>query len=164
MRILLVFFSNPNAGDYLIEKRTINLFKSFFHYGDIDILSGIKQSIENIDINLYDMIVFGGGPFYDDRVMESMVIPFLGKILNKTRFHMVGSGIYGNDCSDNCLYSRSFSNNTLEFYKMIEKKNGTFGCRDEISYSIMKNAGLKNVYMTGCPAWYDLDYLENLIY
>ena len=34
------------------------------------------------------------------------------------------------------------------------------GCRDVLTYRVLKESGLKNVLMTGCPAWYDLEYVH----
>ena len=163
MKLLMVFFPNPNAGDYLIKDRTIRLFRNNNSDDEIIVLDGLVNPNAQLDYNSFDAIIFGGGPFFDDRVMENLIIPFFDKINTITvPIHIVGSGVYGDDCSDYGVFERSFSNETMRFYNHIQEVGGTFGCRDEISYYIMKNAGFDNSFMTGCPAWYDLDYIDNL--
>ena len=37
---------------------------------------------------------------------------------------------------------------------------GGLSCRDIITYQVLKNQGFDKIYMTGCPAWYDLDHID----
>lgn len=103
----------------------------------------------------------GGGPCFEDRIIKNFFIPFFyGFIQNNTRIHIIGSGIYGDDVSDKAIYEKKFSDDSIKFLKTIENNGGTFGCRDELSWRVMRNNGFLNVYIMGCPAWYDFNFLD----
>ena len=44
---------------------------------------------------------------------------------------------------------------------MIENDGLGMGVRDIYTYYLMKQKGYEKVYLTGCPAWYDLDFVDD---
>lgn len=161
MKFLVVNFSISNGGDYLIEERMNSLIQKTWPQADIATVNGVTEMNRN-ELNKYDAVFLGGGPYFDDRIVQDLFIPFIGENnYAHPLIHIIGAGIYGNDCTDGGLYSRQFMPVTKKFFKDIEERGGTLGCRDEISYRVMKNNGLSQVYITGCPAWYDFTTLDN---
>lgn len=161
MRFLVVNFSISNGGDYLIEERMNSIIQRTWPLEEVVSVNGIS-GIGHGELNQYDAVFLGGGPYFDDRIIKELFIPFIGKNdYSYPSVHIIGAGIYGNDCTDEGIYSRQFMPDTKQFFKDIENGGGTFGCRDEISYRVMKHNGLSRVYMTGCPAWYDFSMLDN---
>lgn len=157
-KILLVNFSISNGGDYLIEERMKKLFEYYFKYDTIYTINGYKT--KEIDFNNYDVVILGGGPYFDDRIVKELFIPLFDFDKIKIPVHLFGCGIYGNNCSKHAIFNKRFNNITLDFFNNIVKTGGTLGCRDVITYTVMKNNGLNNVYLTGCPAWFDIDNID----
>lgn len=163
MKLLVVNFSISNSGDFLIEERMNSLVKKTFPCADIEFINGLEDALAEGKEHEYDMIFAGGGPYYDDRIVEDIFLPFFHKIIcGRTRIHIIGAGVYGEDFSDKGIYQKKFGDTAMQFFKSIEKNGGTFGCRDEISWRVMKNNGLSNVYITGCPAWYDFSFIDQV--
>lgn len=160
MRLCVINFSISNGGDFLIEQRMNNLIKRTWPEAEIDFIKGIGSKFD--DSEKYDAVIGGGGPYYDDRIIKELFIPFFGDSINKIRFHLIGSGVYGEDCLDEAIYNKRFNNETLDFFHVIEMNNGTLCCRDELSWRVLKNNRIKNIYMTGCPAWYDFDFIDRI--
>lgn len=160
MKLCVINFSISNGGDFLIEQRMNSLIQRTWPTADIDYINGVNASYDSSV--KYDAVIGGGGPYYDDRIIHDLFIPFFGDAINDIRLHLIGSGVYGNDYLDEAVYKKKFSSETIEFFNAIENNNGTLCCRDELSYRIMKNNGVKNLYMTGCPAWYDFNFLDDV--
>lgn len=55
-----------------------------------------------------------------------------------------------------------FSKNTLSFLNMVETFGFGMGVRDIYTYQILKQKGFKKVYLTGCPAWYDIELANSI--
>lgn len=161
MKILVITFSISNGGDFLIERCMNNLIKETWKDYEVDTINGIKH-IETELFNRYNLIIAGGGPYYDNRVIREIWLPLFSDINNIIPpIHILGSGIYGWDCFACAVNRKRFDEDIIDFLRQIEKKNGSFGCRDVLSYIVMKNNGFKNVYMTGCPAWYNFKFLDS---
>lgn len=56
---------------------------------------------------------------------------------------------------------KPLNNITKSFFQFCEAE-APLGTRDWISYSFLKEQGFHNIVMTGCPAFYDFDYLNNI--
>ncbi len=158
MKLCVINFSISNGGDFLIEERMNSLIEKTWPEADITHINGVNSKFD--DYQKYDAVIGGGGPYYDDRIIESLFIPFFRDSIKDIRFHLIGSGVYGEDYLENAIYSKRFSAKTLDFFHMIEKNGGTLSCRDMLSWQVLKNNGVKNLYMTGCPAWYDFDFID----
>lgn len=160
MKLCVVNFSISNGGDFLIEERMNSLIRRTWPEANITYINGVDSKFD--DSPKYDAVIGGGGPYYDDRIIENLFIPFFQESIKNIRFHLIGSGVYGEDYLDSSIYSKRFSTKTLEFFHMIEKNGGTLSCRDMLSWQVLKNNGIKKLYMTGCPAWYDFDFIDEI--
>lgn len=163
MKALIVNFSISNGGDYLIEKRTNDLIKKSFPQWDIQSISGLKPVSTKV-LNSFDRIIVGGGPHYDDRIIRTLFMPLFLDIDNiSPSIHILGSGIYGEDCFAESINTRFFADDVKSFLEKLLRGGGSLGCRDILSYIVMKNSGFSSVYLTGCPAWYSLDFLDKTL-
>lgn len=151
-RYLLITAPITNGGDYLIERAMEKLLEE--RKIEFDLIRADEVKGCNIDKS-YKAIITGGGPKFSDRlfiednlginsIIDSCSIPI----------HYLGSGVYGDSPLCRYVYNYKFDSKTIDYMNKISTKAGSFGCRDVISYRILKNNGCKNVFYTGCPVWY----------
>lgn len=145
-----------NAGDYLIEKRTIQLLKKFIPDANISILNrvNIDYSTKLDYLNSFDGIIFAGGPMYALNLNQTG-IPFIqdfSKLSSPVFF--IGGGCWSD------IYKTNMSEKCKSFFLLGCKNDVPLGCRDWYTYRFLKHNGFSNIIMTGCPAWYDLDYIN----
>lgn len=163
MKIALMSGAYVNAGDFLIEHRSIELLKTFTDASKIDILKRDISYDDEIDrLNNYDMIIFGGGPGYQENIYPDR-IPFVSRMDQITvPISIMGWGWKGKNTLSDKIYNYKLNDSTKRFLNHIENKGGYLGCRDWYTVRALKNIGFHNMVMTGCPAWYDLCKVENL--
>lgn len=155
MEIAFLSGAYKNAGDFLIEQRSIDLLRYVLHNAEIYIYKR-NQIIENIDnINLCDSVVIGGGPLYQPELNGYMPLEFIMKEV-KSPIMIMGAGWKGIGTGYNFIYKYKFSDITMKFLQHIDKYGYGLGCRDIYTMRTLLKDNLKNVYMTGCPAWYNL--------
>ena len=161
MTISFLSGAYKNGGDFLIEARAIKLLK--YVYPEAKIHRFLRNTIaENIDqINASDCIVFGGGPIYLRELDGYLPLrTCLEKMTKPVVF--LGGGWYGRGSGNAQVHGYIFSQPTVDFLRRADKKGGGLSCRDLMTFQILKAHGLDNVFMTGCPAWYDLDYVDSI--
>lgn len=163
MKIALMSGAYVNAGDFLIEQRCKKLLESNITNAEVDILKRNVSYDDKIEeLNSYDLIVFGGGPGYQKNMYPERM-PFVSNLQEiKTPITIMGWGWKGRTNMENDLYGTNLSNQMLDFLNYIENQDSLLGCRDWYTLRFLKNQGLKNLTMTGCPAWYDLENIATL--
>lgn len=162
MKIAMMSGALVNAGDFLIEHRSKALLEKFVPNA---VVRSFKTNLSYDDavdeLNEYDLIVFAGGPF--SLTEYSKHVPF---VKNLTRLQVpvtiMGQGWYGKTISEKELYHRFFCPRTKEVFNFIAENSVPLGCRDWYTVHFLKSQGYHNTMMTGCPAWYDLDYIDGL--
>ncbi len=163
MKILIL--SNPitNAGDHLFTKKLIEIItKLCSHAAEITFKNGLKV-ITLEEANKYDQIIIGGGPLYDNRMMNSNNLAIMKIIKDITaKINIIGAGWYGRSYNPRELYEYRFDDEIIENLQYIEAKGGILGTRDTATTTVLKNNGLTNVVLTGCPVWYDFDKINIL--
>lgn len=141
-----------NAGDFLIERRTVELLRAIKPGVEIEKFQRNRVCYDEriSEFNSYDFILFAGGPLFQAGIYPKQ-IPFVSN-LEKIKIPVVfmGGGIYNN---------RKYKQSDYMFFQGLSKKN-PLGCRDLYSYRILKSKGIRNLLMTGCPAFYDLKYIN----
>lgn len=60
------------------------------------------------------------------------------------------------------IYIYKYSKKVIDDLKFIENAGGTFSVRDYITEAVLRNNGLSNIYMTGCSAWYAIEYANKI--
>ena len=158
-KICLMSGAVINAGDFLIEKRSLDLIKHFLKDSEVTILNRVREDYSNrVDmLNGFDAVMFCGGPIYQPGVYGKS-LPFVNaRMLEENRVKppvfFMGGGMKGN------LYYSNFSSIDKIFFNQGLHENVPFGCRDVITYRFLKYQGYPAL-MTGCPCWYNLDVLE----
>jgi polysaccharide pyruvyl transferase WcaK-like protein len=74
---------------------------------------------------------------------------------------IMGSGWYGVPGDDATLEQYRFNASTKGMFEKIRRQGSNIGVRDYLTESALKNNGITNVTMTGCPSWYDLEHLDD---
>lgn len=159
MKVLVISKTITNAGDYLFADRMMKILRREYP-GYEFIYNNGSQIVEEEVLDTLDRIIISGGPGYDSRLMSYGNLPFLHKVFSKEKkVSIIGMGCYGSALDDSEIYEHLFSNETIEILKRIEDGGGVLGTRDYVTSKILKKNGFSKVLMTGCPAWYDLDYM-----
>lgn len=156
-KICLMSGAVINSGDFLIEKRSLALIKHFIPDSEVTILNRVTEDYSNrIDaLNTYDAIIFSGGPLYQPGLYRKG-IPFVTeeRISEvRTPIFFVGGGIHQN------YYTCSYSPTDILFYNQGNNGENSMGCRDVFTVKFLRHVGYP-AFLTGCPAWYDLDFVE----
>lgn len=160
--VLVITKAISNAGDYLVTKCLQDMVKYLFAKDNIKI--SYKNGLSHEDnFSRPDLIVLGGGPLYDNKLLERSAFPLRDYLINANcPICIFGSGWYGKSASDQSVYSYQFTPEVFEFLNTISNKGrGFLGCRDAVTQRVLKNNGLCKVLMTGCPAWYNFEFLDH---
>lgn len=154
MKYLLVTNVITNGGDYLIASCGREVVYKFISKEECSYLSRCDKNCSELNLGQYDAMIYIGGPLYEDRLLTKNAFPLLHKMKElKKRIFFLGCGWYGSDGDHKKVYGFKFSDEALEMLKYVDE-TGILGCRDHLTARILKNNGLSNVMMTGCPAWY----------
>jgi len=150
-----------NSGDFLIVQRSKELLK--YVYPDLEITEYERRldlSDKLNEINKSDCLILAGGPAYVEHVYPTIpLFSHLDEI--KIPIFALGLGWRGN--FHNNKYNYKFTENMLKIFKKINE-NFLLGCRDLNSVDVLRNNGIQNSIMTGCPAWYHIPSMnENRI-
>lgn len=160
MKVLFLHGAIKNSGDYLIAHRSQALIKHIVPECDIvSIWEGESPKTIKRIINEVDGIVFGGGPFFTNHIYPQD-IPLV-ESLNEITIPMIniGGGWYGKNNSYTSIKAYSIDESSIELLKKIELSSGELSCRDWYTVYMLREKGF-NAQMHGCPAWYNLDFLE----
>ena len=159
----LLYAALKNMGDFLIFERTKALLR---HHKSSDNgfleLHSLHNSLdENLDrINATKAIIICGGPgilrnAYPGKYplasnLEDIKIPII----------MLGSGWFGVPGDDATLAQYGFNRSTIQLFNKIKSQGYSVGARDYLTEDVLRTSGVTNVTMTGCPSWYDLEFLN----
>lgn len=167
MDIALLTGAYVNAGDFLIEERAEELLK--YAIKDVNIHKYKRNDIYKYINEINDMkaAVFSGGPIYLENI-EKYITPPGGEKeycikqyeALKVPFMIIGGGWFGRGGSNNLVFNYKFTNWSKSFIGKIDSTGFGLGCRDIPTVNVLKKEGFKNIYMTGCPAWYSLKYIN----
>lgn len=152
-----------NAGDFLIVDRSIKILKNVYPDCEIKTYERRLSLEKNLDeINKSDALIFAGGPAYmmDIYPQNIPLVDDLERI--KVKMFTLGLGWYGTNTTNKYIYNDyKFNNTTKKLLERLSKDNANLSCRDWYSTRILKANGFNNAIMTGCPAWYDLNYINS---
>lgn len=156
--IVLFTGATKNVGDYLIGDRAKRLFREFVDTDIVEVsrFSNLEEHIEII--NKAEFLVLCGGPAYAPDIYDG--IYRLDKIYDKIKVPIVpfGLGWCGKPFNNSGAFR--FNDVSNKFIKEIHSRIESSSCRDVITEEVLQNNGVKNVTMTGCPVWYDLDFIN----
>ena len=156
--IVLLSGQIKNIGDFLITDRGRKLLE---HYVDkeIHILDRTKDLTPHLDIiNKSRFVVLCGGPAYATDIYGG-IYPLVDD-LDKIKVPIIPFGLGWSGFPINRPQDFQFDSKSENFLKRVHGGILSSSCRDETTEFIVKNNGFQNVSMTGCPVWYDLNYID----
>ena len=159
IKIALLSGAFKNAGDYLIEQRSKMLFERLIPDSEVRVYLRNKIIKEIDNINQCDAVVLSGGPIFMTDLDGYLPLPFLSERLCRP-LSIIGGGWYGFGDGNNQVGRYRFSKSTAGFFREIMYKGGVVSARDTLTHEMLVNNGLVQSMLTGCPAWYDLNYIN----
>lgn len=164
MKILFLHGAIKNSGDFLIAHRSQLLIQSIVQNCEIISMwegEDFSQK-ENFEIlECCDGIVYGGGPFFTNNIYPHD-IPLIGDLDSiKKPMINIGGGWFGRDNKFSTIQNYPMNDKSIQLLKMIEASAMQLSCRDWYTVHMLREKGFRAT-MTGCPAWYDLNYIDNI--
>ena len=146
-----------NSGDHLIGDRARALLRK---HVDADIVTLDRKAIEPQHYETFNKarrVLLCGGPAYQ-REMYPKVYPLERE---KVTPPIVPYGLGWKSPAKKAPDTFKFAAPAEKFIKDIHGKIELSSARDPLTVEVLNHAGVDNVLMTGCPAWYDLTTFEN---
>lgn len=156
---VLLTGAKKNAGDFLIAHAAKRLFEKFApdpKYMELPSWLPIDDQLDVV--NSAKALVLCGGPAYQQGIGKRIypILPVLDRIrVPIISFGLGWKGIPG-DAYDVKYYWLPPSAQPL-----LDRLRGDFkyaGCRDYLTWWVLRRHGFENAWMTGCPCWYDPDH------
>jgi len=154
--------SKNNAGDFLIKHRAKQLFQK------------IRPDREIIDFNAWEYLddkklkvvnnskalILMGGP-----ALQKNMYPGIYKLrdnLDDIKIPIIIMGIGWKSMKGEWgdTYNYTLNSSTLQLLNKVERSGFLSSVRDYHTLNVLQIKGYKNVLMTGCPAYYDREYLN----
>ena len=155
--LVILTGAKKNIGDFLIGERAKTLLKEFLD-DDIIELDRFKKLDDQLElINKSKALVLCGGPAYSRDIYKG-IYPLVDD-LNNIKVPIVPFGLGWSGKPFNKANNFRFNKDSEIFLSHIHKTLEKSSCRDEITMGILKANGIDNVVMTGCPVWYDMDFI-----
>lgn len=160
MYYILLTGAIKNLGDFLIADRTKKLLKHL--RPDREIIE--KKSWESLDKDLEEInrsvaVIIHGGPGYQPNMYHG-VYPLVKNLDDiKVPIIPMALGWKGVPGDELCLKNYKFSPTSIQLLKKIHDNITYSSCRDYLTQRVLAKHGFKNVLMTGCSVWYDIDSL-----
>lgn len=153
--------ARQNSGDFLIGARCKALLDKHKPGEELIQFDSATPLLEHLElVNQSKGIIVMGGPGYRPEMYPGIytLTPDLADI--KVPIVLLGMGWKGENAELSTVKKYSFSSESLGLLKKsLDRDGGYLSCRDYYTWKILKDHGLNNVLMTGCPAWYELDSL-----
>jgi len=150
-------------GDFLIYDRSKALLRKHKGMQDYLELHSRRESLDSRldEVNATKAVIICGGPGTVWN-MYPRTYPLASNLDDiKVPIVIMGSGWYGVPGDDATLEQYRFNASTKGMFEKIRRQGSNIGVRDYLTESALKNNGITNVTMTGCPSWYDLEHLDD---
>jgi hypothetical protein len=160
---LLLHRAIRNAGDFLIFERALALLSSRLPGADFRIglaSEHLAGQFSTAEIAAARAIIVCGGPGYQRRMYPG-VYPLLP--LSQLRIPVVLMAL-GSFYLPDRVSSPSglvFDGPSMQLLRAITAAGGILGARDILTAELLRGAGFDQVLMTGDPAWYDLEHIDD---
>lgn len=159
---VLLTGTKKNAGDFLIAHAAKRLFGQFAPHAEHMELPSWQPIDEHLEqINSAKALVLCGGPSYQASIGKRgyPILDVLGSV--KVPIISFGLGWKGNPGDD---YDVKYYGLPASAEPLLERLRSDFkyaGCRDYLTWRVLRRYGFKNALMTGCPSWYDPDHFNH---
>jgi len=160
MKYIILTGALKNVGDFLIADRAKKLIEYHKPNAELIEISRYDKLDDKIDvINSANAVILAGGPGYSYNMYPNIfnLTEDLSKI--KVPIICMGMGWYGAPGDDASVYNYKYSNKSMELLKR-SSNDYYLGCRDYFTERTLQNRELHNTLMTGCVAWYDMNYIN----
>ncbi len=159
---VLLTGAKANGGDHLIVKRAKQLLKK--HVPNIQFIElhrwePLDQHLD--EVNASQGIILCGGPAYQPQFYPGIypLVSDLRKIkVPIIPFRLGWKGIPGDEQT---VREYRFTASSIKLLERVHRDCQFTSCRDYLTKRVLERHGFTNVIMTGDPAWYDLQYLED---
>lgn len=145
-----------NSGDYLIGHRARALLAA---HTDHEIVDFNRKEITADSYELFNKasaVLLTGGPAYQAGIYPGVYNLDLSRLSVPVVAYGLGwKGKLGQEPKD-----FSFTPDSEKFVKTIHEFPFVSSARDHLTTEVLANLGIKNTSMTGCPAWYDEEKLD----
>jgi len=159
---VLLTGAKANVGDHLIVNRAKALLEK--HIPDIRFIE--LHRWEPLDQHLSEVnasrgIILCEGPAYQPHLYPGIypLVDDLEKI--KVPIIPFGLGWKGVPGDKQTVREYRFSESSLKLLERAHRDCRSTSCRDYLTKRVLECYGFTNVIMTGDPAWYDLQYIED---
>ena len=158
-KFVLLHGSIKNVGDFLIYERARQLVEHYRQPGELIELPRWQPLDEYLDvINRSTAVIMCGGPAYAANFYPN-IYPFLKNLAHiRVPIIPLGLGWSGKVNADTGKFE--FTQQSHSAIEEIHNRIPFSSVRDVLTEEIIKKAGIKNIMMTGCPAWYSLPDLD----
>lgn len=154
-RLITVTGAFRNSGDYLIGHRARALLGAHTDHEIIDINRKSITDETYKTLNQAKAVLLTGGPAYQAAIYPGVYDLDLSKIeVPVIPFGLGWKGKLGQTPNE-----FTFLPEAQKFVKQIHSGAMHSSARDHLTVQMLSNLGMKNVMMTGCPAWYNEDKL-----
>lgn len=162
MKIAVLSGAYTNSGDHLIVNRASALLRHVLPEVELLVYKRNHPLGDSLEmINQCKALLFAGGPVYQHSIYPDS-IPLLSDLNQlKPRFFFLGLGWKGMENTNRIVYNYGFSESTMKLLRRADSDGYGLGCRDWLTVRALKHHGFCNTVMTGCPAWYNLDFLAS---
>ncbi len=154
--------SKNNAGDFLIKYRAKELFKEFRKDREIIDLNAWEKFDKNRleVVNKSRALILLGGPS-----LQKNMRPDIYKMtpnLDDIEVPIISMGIGWKSISGNWAdtYDYPLNHESLKLLKRVDDSGYLSSVRDYRTLNVIKSKGFEKFIMTGCPAYYDLNYIK----
>lgn len=159
----LLYSALKNMGDFLIYERTKDLLRKHKGMRDYVEVHGRRESLDSrIDlVNSTKAVIICGGPgtvwnMYPGKYklatnLDDIKVPIV----------IMGTGWFGVPGDDATLAQYDFNPSTMRLFERATADGRAISVRDHLTERALVKNGITGVRMTGCPSWYDLDYLSS---
>ena len=154
--------SRNNAGDFLIKYRAKQLFEIYRSDRKIiDYNAWEKFDDEKLKVvNNAKALILMGGPSLKEN-MRPRLYPMVDNLdLIKVPIIIMGIGWMSGQGDWENTYNFKFNEASTELIKRVENSGYLSSVRDYHTKNALVFNGFNNFLMTGCPAYYDLRYLN----
>jgi hypothetical protein len=157
----LLLGARSNSGDHLIGKRIIDLFE--LCRPDVELLRfdrwlPVEDRLD--ELNNCNAVILAGGPAFQPTLYPG-IYPLVDD-LRKIRVPVIAFGLgwkgHPGDKLTEQLYR--FTPDSRPLLDRLRSQNIPVSCRDPPTVRILARQGVSNTVMTGDPAWYDREFLE----
>lgn len=145
-----------NAGDHLIGDRARALLRAFV---DDDIVTVDRLAMTEAHYDLYNKaraVILCGGPAYQ-REIYPKIYPIERE---RVKPPIVPLGLGWKSAAAKAPATFKFTPPALDFIRAIHERIELSSARDPLTVEVLEKNGIDNALMTGCPAWYDLNFID----